>query len=225
MEVGTAAQWASASMTFAAVLVALFREDIRGWWRRPKLELRVSLEPPDGQKTRVQWMSGPQVITADCHYVRLWVMNKGKSRAEKVEVYLAALSRRRADGAFSRVETFPPMNLRWAHATTSQIFADGIPPGMGKHCDFGHVIDPGAGIPGNLAGSGGVQFVFDLEVAPNTGAHIVPPGVYRAHLQVAASNAKPIDRHVELTVSPTWYADEATMFREGLGLRLVDSAG
>jgi hypothetical protein len=34
------------------------------------------------------------------------------------------------------------MNLRWAH--TNEVFASGIAPCMGRHCDLGHITDPSA---------------------------------------------------------------------------------
>jgi hypothetical protein len=46
MEVGTMAQWAAASATTAAVLVALFKEPIIRWWNRPKLIVRIAAQRP-----------------------------------------------------------------------------------------------------------------------------------------------------------------------------------
>src|SRR5258706_14740223 len=46
MEVGTLAQWAAASATFLAVLVALFKDEILRWWRKPKLTVSITLQPP-----------------------------------------------------------------------------------------------------------------------------------------------------------------------------------
>jgi len=38
------------------------------------------------------------------------------------------------------VEDFLPLNLRWSHF--GNLFFPGIPPGVYKHSDFGHIIEP-----------------------------------------------------------------------------------
>jgi hypothetical protein len=147
-----------------------------------------------------------------------------------VQVYAANLSRKAADGSFRRVESFLPMNLRWSHGPPPplgpEIFADGISAGMGKHCDLAHVVDPKstaevgesrldmeAGIP---------TLALDLEVAPNSRNHVVAPGTYRLDLRIAASNCAPIARVVEITLTGKWFDDEARMFSDGLGIKIID---
>jgi hypothetical protein len=147
IDIGTLAQWAGATATFLAVLVALFKDEFLRWRRKPKLRLSVSLAPPDCHKTTVTYVVqkvAPTYNPADCYYLRLWVENVGKTRAERVQVFVAKLSRRTADGSFKNVDQFLPMNLRWSHAgsKTPEIFAEGISPEMGRHCDLAHLVDP-----------------------------------------------------------------------------------
>src|SRR5262245_53997754 len=136
MEIGTVAQWAGATATFLAVLVALFRDEILRVWRKPKLTTLIALAPPDCHKTTLTYMVQQPVVTyrsADCYYLRLWVKNDGKTRAERVQVFAAKLLRRNAGGSFKEVDAFLPMNLRWAHGQQAsggpEIFAEGISPG------------------------------------------------------------------------------------------------
>jgi hypothetical protein len=233
MEIGTLAQWAAASATLLAVLVALFKDEILRWWRRPALTVSIALQPPDCHKTKLDYTVQRTALTfssADCYYLRLWVGNVGKTRAERVQVFAAKLFRRSADGTFKQVESFLPMNLRWSHGQQGlrgpEIFADGISPEMGKHCDLGRVIDPahhenlGEVLPNAIAGQS--ILALDLEVAPNTKSHLVPPGVYQLHLRVAAANCAPIKRVLELTITGKWFADQTQMFSDGLGVRVID---
>jgi hypothetical protein len=231
LEIGNYAEWAAAYATFLAVLVALFKDEVLRWWRRPRLRVSISLAPPDCHKTTLAYPTPPAGVikTADCYYLRLWVENIGSARAEWAQVYAAKLLRRNADGLFREVPAFLPMNLRWAHGQRAaggpEVYAQSIAPGMGKHCDLGRVVDPAArkavgdDLP-NIAVSETI-LSLDLEVQPNTLAHLVPPGTYRLELKAAAANCRPKATTVEITITGKWIADEARMFSEGLGVRVV----
>jgi len=179
VEIGTLAQWAAASATFLAVLVALFKDEILRWWRKPKLTVSIVLQPPDCHKTTLDYEVRRTTVvygSAECYYLRLWVANEGQTRAERVQVFAAKLFRRTADGSFKQVDSFLPMNLRWSHSQQGsrapEIFADGISPEMGKRCDLGRVVDPhhhanlGEELPGVQPGQ--AILALDLEVPPNT---------------------------------------------------------
>jgi len=229
LEIGTLAQWTSAFATFLAVMVALFKDEILRWWRKPRLTVSITLAPPDCHKTTLNYAVQKAAITyssTDCYYLRVWVSNIGKTRAEKVQVFASKLSRRSADGSFKVVEAFLPMNLRWAHGQqaggTPEIFAEGISPMMGKHCDLGHVVDPEfrKDIGEDLAEVPADQTILslDLEIKPNTRSHLISPGVYRLELRVAAANSAPVTKVIELTITGKWFEEQTKMFTDGLGL-------
>lgn len=232
IEIGTLAQWAAATATFLAVLVALFKDEILRAWRKPQLTVSIMLASPDCHKTTLDYTVQKETVvygSAECYYLRLWIENKGKTRAERVQVFAAKLSRRNADGSFKEVESFLPMNLRWAHGQQGsqgpEIFAEGISPKMGKHCDLGHVIDPNhrVNIGENLPGVQPDETIlaFDLEIQPNTKSHLIAPGVYQLQLRVAAANCAPVTRTIELTITGKWFFDQARMFSDGLGIKTV----
>jgi hypothetical protein len=228
---GSAAQWFAALATFSAVLVALFKDEFLRFRRRPKLEPSIKLASPDCHKTHLNYQLIPTSIfgRTECYYLRLWIENRGKTRAEKVQVFAAKLSRKNADGSFAIVEDFLPMNLRWAHAETApngvEIFADGISPQMGKHCDLGHIVNPAARV---IVGedlptvpTGKTLLALDLEVRPNTMSHLIPPGTYQLELRVAGANCSPVKRIIEITLTGEWFDDQNRMFSEGLGIRTL----
>lgn len=234
MELGNLAQWVAAAATLLAVLVALFKTEIVSWWRRPILDVSIFLEPPYCHSTTLHYTVQRTALTyaqAQCYYFRLWVQNHGKTRAERVQVHAAKLFRKVADGSFREDKHFLPMNLRWAHGHSREpgggpeIYAEGISPRMGKHCDLGHVTDPQSraelgealdGVP-----QGNTIFALDLEVNPNTKSNLLAPGTYRLELQVAAANSAPMQKVVEITVTGQWFADERKMFQDGIGLRVI----
>jgi hypothetical protein len=208
------ATWVGALATLVAVLVALFKEDLLAWWRRPLLMPRICLNPPDCHKT--SFTGG-----LPTYYFRIWVENRGKQRAVQVQVFASRLLRKHADGRFHEDSVFLPMNLHWSH--TREVFADGISPHMGKHCDLGFIPRPdlarAAGIaPKKLAGSESAWLSLDLEVLPNTESHILEPGAYRLELRVAAANARPRLAILEVNVTGSWSEDQAEMFSKGIGL-------
>lgn len=116
------------------------------------------------------------------------------------------------------------MNLRWAHSPDSDpIIFDDINPGMGKHCDLGHIVDPahvdelGYKLPDYPNQKH--LFHLDLEVKPATGSHLVPPGVYQLELRIAAANARPIEKRLEITLIGDWNRDQARMFSQCIGIK------
>jgi hypothetical protein len=118
------------------------------------------------------------------------------------------------------------MNLRWSHnqnATSGpEIFAEGISPFMGKHCDLGHILDPklraavGQTTPGTTIDKN--TLVLDLEVAPNTNSHLLSPGNYRLELKIAAANSRPVVKLVEIRLSEKWFDDEKLMLTDGISI-------
>ena len=90
IEIGTLAQWAAASATLLAVLVALFKDEILRWWRKPRLTVSVALQPPDCHKTTLDYTVQRTTLiygSAECYYLRLWIGNAGQTRAERVQVF------------------------------------------------------------------------------------------------------------------------------------------
>ncbi len=218
--------------TFLAVLVALFKEELVRMWRRPKLNARINLAAPDCHKTQMTMFNpktGSPLIQAECYYFRLWIENIGNQRAEKVQVFVSKLFRRHADGTFVEDKVFLPMNLKWSHSQLSplgpEIFADGISPHMGKHCDFGHIIDPSKqaefGEVLQTVTPGKTILAMDLETAPATLSHLIPPGIYRFELKLAAANLEPITKVIEINLTGDWHPDENKMFSDGIGMREI----
>ena len=204
MDYGTVAQWVGATTTLLAVLVALFKDEFLRWRRKPELRVSIALASPDCHKTTLNYVVQKTALTcraADCYYLRIWVENVGKTRAERIQVFAAKLLKRHADGSFKEVKDFLPMNLLWTHGQEGksgpEIFAEGISPQMGKHCDLGHIVDPkyrkdvGYDLP--TVAPDDTVLALDLEVKPNTLSHLVPPGVYRLELRVAAANCSPVN--------------------------------
>jgi hypothetical protein len=222
---GSVAQWVAGLGTLGAVLVALFKDPYLRWRSRPVLNASIVPRPPDCAKniaSIVKKSTGKVVARTDCYYLRLWIENTGKGRAEQVQVYAASLSRRGKDGQYQPVNTFLPMNLLWSHSRPDapEVFAAGISSQMGRHCDLGHIIDPPAsekfGAPHTNAVLGICTLILDVEAPPGTGNHLLEPGEYRLEVRVAGANAARVTRVVNIKFDGRWFADERQMLTEGI---------
>jgi hypothetical protein len=151
------------------------------------------------------------------------IENTGKTRARLVQVFVKSVSRKNADGSFSVLKRFLPMNLRWSvYIKDPEIFADGISPLMKKHCNIGRIIDPkyrkdaGDDLPDAKADK--ALFALQLEAIPNDKSHILIPGIYLIELIVAAENCEPVSKKIEINFTGEWYSTEEEMFSQGLGI-------
>ena len=116
---------------------------------------------------------------------------------------------------------FLPMNLVWSNFETRTLFVPRIGPRLGRHCDLGHVIWPAeraAFAMEEFADSGrdATLFSLDLAVKPNTGTHLLQPGIYQMDFSVAARNAKTITGTVRILLTGRWFDDEGEMLRDGI---------
>ena len=188
--------------TFLAVLVALFREEIISLWRHPNLVGRINLAAPDCVKTELSIFNPQTGVIIDhggSYYFRIWVENKGKLRAEQVQVFANKLLKNHADGIFRLEEKFLPMNLKWSHSqrpNEPEIFASGISPLMGKHCDIGRIVhrtlrEKNMDVLPEFQPDISI-FALETEVTPSTSCHLLSPGIYHLDLKIAAANSKPM---------------------------------
>lgn len=224
--------------------IALFYDKLRAWRRRPILEIAFDLEPPHCNKTTIMYpmtnstltfpLSGgnltnqpsPLLSSVDGYYFRLRIRNIGKSPAEQVEVFASELLYRTANGKFERVASFLPINLLWTHI--KKPYRDAISPGMEKHCDLGHIIDPSnrSSIASEDNTALGVSytetlFSFDVEVLSYTKSYLIKPGYYQLKLIIAASNSKPIPKTLGINHTGKWFTDEKRMLSEGIGITVL----
>jgi hypothetical protein len=227
---GTVAQWAGAVGTISAVLVALFKDEILRNRRRPKLNVSITLGPPDSVKTIWNYqILAPNLQTyiakqADCYFMRLWIENQGKTRAEKVQVFASKLLKEAEAGTFHPVKNFLPMNLQWANS--HELFAEAISPYMGKHCDLGHIMTPSAlvALQEDLPAvpSEHTVLALDLEVKPSTKNHLISPGRYLLELKIAGANVLPVVTTLDITLTGKWYDDAEKMFGDAIKLTITN---
>lgn len=220
-------QWIIALGTLVLAVVAVFGKIIKGWFIKPKLKVLSLAREPYCHKnllTITDPQTGVVVDTVDGYYLRLEVSNRGNARANQVEVFAKKLEKKQADGSYRERTEFDPMNLRWSHWETPII--DGISPKMPKYCELAHIYEPAkrqhfAAHLRKNAPDDQALLEFCLQRLPNTGTHLVEPGLYRLHVLVAAANARPKPFVVEINFSGQYFADESKMMGEGFGIMVL----
>jgi len=220
---GSVADWVVAIGTLTLAILAAFQDRIRRLFFRPMLSASITTGQPDCHFVPLARSGGIQIgITL---YLRLWITNAPDAApAQMVEVYARQLERERVDKRWERVPTFPPMNLTWSHQGGSHYPL--IAPGMGKHCDLARVSDPairstvGDENPSLNLTPQQTSLAFELIAKPNHLGHIVGPGHYRLTILVAAGNGSPIEQCVDIDLRGAWYANEAQMLRDGIGVSI-----
>lgn len=196
--------WAGVGLALVLGIVGFFQEEIRGYWRRPKLRVEVR-EGGGGHLLPV----GDDPERTSTLWFRLWVKNEGIVRADRAHVYVAQLLRE-VEGELKRVDSFLPMCLRWSHSGPSSHAYWDIPADMGRHCDLGCLIEPSkARHPDPVAEArrdGKAVFILQTEVFPTNHCEMLIPGRYVLDVLIAADNAAPGTYRVELWFDGTWPA-------------------
>jgi hypothetical protein len=218
------ANWLVALGTLVLAAVAVFQRTIVGWFYRPLLTVRIRSTPPDCHA--VPWVNRTTgAFVANVIYLRIWVENTGNTPARSVEVYARELRMRRADGQWEVVRDFLPMNLAWSHI--GGLSFPLVVNEMGKHCDLGHIVDPAQRAltddenPRLGLSPQECSLAFDLVAHSTHKGHVVGPGEYQLDIIVAAENARPLTRTVEITLRGPWYPDESRMLRDGVGVSIL----
>lgn len=216
---GTIADWLVAIGTLVLAVVAVFQDTIRGWFYHPKFRVSCKCEPPDCIAIPFTTQNG--AFVADSIFLRILVENIGSATAQTAEIYAKELRVQRLDGSWEMVSSFPQMNLKWANV--GEMYSR-IVPGMAKHCDVAHIVDPSRrqvineNAPHLHLTDDQTSLAFDLIAKPNNMSHIVGPGTYELDIQVGAENVRPIKRTLKISLRGTWDADEERMLRNGVGI-------
>lgn len=236
---GDVVQWVDAIGSLSAALVALgtviYFEILQPRLIKPRLDIEIEMAPPFCLKSpksirpisQATVASREEIFIADCYFLRFKVINKGKQRAENVEVFASSLSKQQADGLYKEVTSFLPMHLKWVDH--SDIFMPMISPSrMYRYCNLAHIIDPKH--RGSFVGEAGHRpnvssdetiISFDTIHQPYTLSHLQPPGKYHLTIMIAASNSELIEKTLEINLTGKWFDEEQRMLEEGIGIRFA----
>lgn len=196
----------AAAITFLAVVVALFQEKIKDFFRMAKLDVKINLEPPDCHQIA---LTDPRNGSTICNsiYIRFKVQHLSGNSAENVELMLSNFRRVNSDGSKEVVREFLPMNLVWSHFQPQKTEVR-IPKNLFRHCDFGYFR------PFTI--NNGTILKLDMMVQPNPVAggglpNVILPGKYNFEVMISGNNVKPLMKRWRLEFGRAWSEDEPEM--------------
>jgi hypothetical protein len=221
-------EWLTAIGTVGSVVVALilavWSEEIKAAFVRPRLSLKTRVGRPDAEKTVWHGLSAASAANPPAvYFFRLAISNKGRAAAHDVQVFLASIEHV-TSGRIDEVTQFTPMNLKWSYrgGATLPTLLPHMPP---VYCDLAHVTEPTkkASFNESLPGLSPDEAVLalDVEFPPNTLGHLLRAGTYHFHLIIAAANDRPHRYTREVVFCGKWFEEEEKMFDVGFKIRGV----
>lgn len=211
-------KWLGVVATFCAVFVALFRESLFAWLKRPKLEVEFLFEHPDCQmEISYHWSNiDGKVTQIHMLFFRIRVKNCGNTAAKNVEVFASKLSKKSDDNLIEDYKGFLPMYLKWSHTESTVI--ESIPAKIYKMCDLGKIIDPSTrnyaaneSLRGYNAKQNEAIFSFEVFPKPNSCSHLIEKGNYQLEVVIGADNCKPIKSEFGIEFDGKWFAGDNVM--------------
>jgi hypothetical protein len=237
------ASWVAVGLGIFLVLVLLwlfYGKKLLAWLRRPKLEVKMDMSPPDCvRKTLAMFdeVSQEFIGEADSYCVRFRVLNRGRIPATNIEVYCLRIMKDYGGGEYERLEGCTPINLLWeSDLAEDRVYYPSLYKGQGGTCRLGHVIRPrdkywrpGTGPEYLGVEPGATVFTMDSTLSgtkrPDSLTYLVPPevnlpeGSYVLDLMVSADNARPEPVRIEVDLDGRWYSDAESMWGRGLSVK------
>jgi hypothetical protein len=225
------ADWFVAIGTIIIAIVAVFQDVIRNYFWRPELDVEFSMTHPDCHKTILTSGFPNNPIKMETYYFRLKIWNRGNKTAENVEVFAIKLEREQVTGRFEEDTDFVPSNFCWTYYEVNKpikpFFIPLISPETYKYCTLAKVIDPEKRMMSkventNWKGVPEKNTILSFETTFPTASlsFLHPPGKYRLYMVVAAANAKPIEKVVEIDLKGEWYDDRQEMYNKGISIKI-----
>jgi hypothetical protein len=208
-------QWLAIFVSLLLGLVGIFQDWIRQQIWKPKLKVEFGLKSPCSQKIAARDVSTGSILY-NVYQFRLRIKNEGNYQLQDVEAMATELTKRGPSGKFEEVNGFIPLNLVWSHPKRREI-TEGreitkpkIQPKMFKLLDFGHIVQKKyADIEASRINEvSEILLELDVEVKPNTGSYLIPPGEHRIKLIFGANNINPVIKVYSLIIEDKWTEDE-----------------
>lgn len=136
-----AASMTSAFITFCAVIVALFKDDFREFWKRPRIVFNSpsNFTVEDIESSLNTGSDDEKMIKASKYFSRIEIFNNGNLPALGTEMYLDKLEFIPKDSTISQLIETPGSPLNWNKEDGKSII---IPPGGRKLVNVVEIIAP-----------------------------------------------------------------------------------
>jgi hypothetical protein len=206
----------SAFVGIVLAFFAIYGDRIRAFVSRPKLDLLPGPFYPDSEKIPIT-RTDSGAIVAEAAYLQFFVVNHGRTSAEKVEVYVEKLEKE-INGIFQEVKEYFPLSLVWRHSNTDSL--ERLSPESRRACTLGRIVDPAKrsdpliddAHPRLNLSPDRSPFRLELSYQTNTRSDLLEPGKYRLFLEIGGSNVRrPKKKILELEFTGEWLSDPRNM--------------
>ena len=180
----------SSLVTVLAMIVALFKEDIRGIFIKPKLDLNKENKLND-----VTQRTGQNNVEAMSYHYTTFVHNTGNIPAKEVEVYLTSLKHKKnSEQNYKEIE-IDSIPLTWKNSESKQIM---IPRNSRKSLILFQILPPSdVSTPDQPPPNASNQ--SQIQIGTNKYSVDVENAEWNVLFSIYADNAKPIN--IRLTIS------------------------
>lgn len=183
----------SSVVTVLAMVVALFKEDIRGFFVRPKL----SVGKDNKLNEEKQKVDGQNTIEALYYYYKVFISNMGNIPAKEVEVHLTSLRYKKGSEQSHREIEIDVVPLLWktSDSDSGQII---IPRNSKKSLTLFKLLPPSqTSTPDQPLPS--TPNSTRIQIGKNEYCVDKEPGEWFIVFSIYSDNAKPLD--IEITIS------------------------
>jgi hypothetical protein len=202
-------EWLMVVATLLLGIFAIFQEYFKKIFLRTKLEINLSLEPPDCHFIQLRNDEG---VVSPSYYVRTRIINQGSNVAKNVQVMIDNMYQVKETGEKQKLSTFLPINLKWSHYGVIELSS--LLPKFYRHCDIGKFVNV----------SNRAYFIFDTAVQPNPVQggkipNLLEPGKYEFDLILGGENTPRHSKHFELWFDGSFAVTEEIMFGQHVTLK------
>lgn len=189
----------SAVITFLAVLVALFKEDIRERWKRPNIVFNLPAKHTiEDIRSTQESGSGIETIKANRYLTRIEIENKGNLPALNSEMYLEKLEFTPWDSTIAQNIECSSAPLDWKGTESQTII---IPPGGRKIIDIVEISAPEIiSTPNSTQTNNKAQLVIGMIENEQERTK----GKWKAKFGLYAQNHRPVSFEIELEWDGVW---------------------
>jgi hypothetical protein len=200
------------SGTFGALFTAVIGPTLAELVRRRFLGPKLKFHPAIPLHHKVKTVNGLETF-----YVRVGVLNDGKTQAQHCEAIIEQVRTKDAAGVLVLIESFLPVRMIWDGA---DLYA-AINPGRRLTFALGLVPDQAhertylqrEGIPDNSQAES-LRFYFDLSSYPLSQRSSIPPGSTELDVAVYSENTRTLRATFEVHWTGQWKAQAGEMQKE-----------
>ena len=205
----------SAIVTFLAVIVALFKEDIRKLWVFSKIQVSIPDESFHEvlRKNTSESESNNQALEAEKYHCKIQIQNNGNITAQDVEIYLESLTHTSHDYPNPQQIDTLGLPLNWGSNKENRINI--APEGKQELC----IVELKA--PENQSIPDGENDLVPpkLIIAGNENNSNFTKGKWIAEFAIFSSNAKPVRFKVQVNWNGKW-ENRATEMNPNLSIEI-----